>query len=223
MEPHLHQGSDVLRLETVYTEMRREMFPISEQIWRLRTWATTLTATVALALVGANFYGRLATGRDPALFSGLILLVGALANFTLWHLNLLRDRGTIRVACYVWWLEHIGKRDSGWEHWVFYRNEEFPGTAIDSIASEVQAWLAASYVAILLYFCWMAESYRWLLGLFSLVAVLLLVIGATRRSRGHDARRRFLKELLEQTEEDWHKIVKARVLGTVDGSTDVPT
>jgi len=207
--------SDTMNHGTVYEAMRRDMHEISERIWRVRTWATALVAAAVTAVVGANFYGRLALNLDPVVFSGLVLFVGALGNFALWHLSLESDRSILRVACYVWWIEHKAGWDHGWEHWAFYRSVKFPGTMFARVAWDVQTWLAMAYVIMLGYFWGITNVLNsWLLLGFLVVSLLLFIVGVIRRALGHNARRRFLRELLMCVDHNWHDHVRLAVVGT---------
>ncbi len=200
--------------ETIYTTVWSEMSAVSDRIWRLRSWAITLAAAVYLAVVGANFYGNVTPEHDPRLFSGIALLVGAVANFGLWHLGVERDRSAIRLACYLWWFEHRYQMDRGWVQWAFYQNITIPRPwrKMRDLASEVQVWLAAAYTATLLVWWWLS-GWDSLFLVFAGYSLIFLYIGGRRRVAGHNFRKKALKEFLVgvKSAETWHQTVQESV------------
>ncbi len=144
--------ADKLSLETVYVQVYNQFLKVRDQIWRLRTWATSMTAAIAVSVIGANFNGSVDEGRDPVIFLGMI------ANSTLWLLVWLRDRSSIRLACYLWWVEGQGKQKKGWENWVFYRSIKNPTHWLVRVTSDIQFWFAIAYVSMLF---WFYKESRW--------------------------------------------------------------
>jgi len=186
------------------------MLAVSEKIWRLRSWAIALASTVYLALVGANFYDKVAPDHNPQLFSCIVLLVGAMGNFGLWHLSIVRDRSAIRLACFLWWFEDKHQMHQGLEQWAFYSELAVPkrGREIRCLASDVQVWLAVSYAASLFIWLWISRWNRLFL-IFFVSSLILLCIGACRRAAGYRFRAKALREFLNGANyaADWHRLV----------------